>query len=126
MRWFRFIGACLLPAALSLGCHREAAETAETAPTIDDPVWFRDDTDKVGLTFQHEAGPIGRYFMPQIMGSGAALLDFDNDGRFDLYFIQNARPSSGARNRLFHQTKDGRFEDVSDGSGLDITGYGMG
>jgi hypothetical protein len=64
--------------------------------------------------------------LPQITGSGAALLDFDNDGRFDLYFVHNAGPESAARNRLFHQTTDGRFEDVSFGSGLDIAGYGMG
>jgi hypothetical protein len=60
------------------------------------------------------------------MGSGAALLDFDNDGRFDLYFVQNAGPNSTARNKLFHQRSDGTFEDVSAGSGLDIAGYGMG
>jgi hypothetical protein len=126
MRWFWIIAVCLLEAFICLGCHREAAETIEPAPLIDDPVWFREDTDKLGLTFQHEAGPIGRYFMPQIMGSGAALLDFDNDGRFDLYFVHNGGPDSGARNRLFHHTKDGRFEDVSAGSGLDIAGYGMG
>jgi hypothetical protein len=64
--------------------------------------------------------------MPQAIGSGAALLDFDNDGRFDLYFVQNGGPDSPARNRLYHQRSDGRFEDVSKGSGLDIAGYGMG
>jgi hypothetical protein len=91
-----------------LGCRRDNQEQENVLP-IDDPVWFRDDTDKVGLTFQHEAGPIGRCFIPQIMGSGAALLDFDNDGRFDLYFVQNGGPDSGACNRLFRQTRDGRF-----------------
>ncbi len=120
-----FISISLLTALLCLGCRRSLPES-EDVPVVDDPVWFRDETDKVGLTFQHEAGPTGRYFMPQIMGSGAALLDFDNDGRFDLYFIQNGGPNSEARNRLYHQTKEGRFEDVSAGSGLDIAGHGMG
>jgi hypothetical protein len=59
------------------------------------------------------------------MGSGAAMLDFDNDGRFDLYFIQNGGPS-GARNQLYRQRADGTFENVSAGSGLDVAGYGMG
>src|SRR5207245_2988140 len=95
--------------------------------TVDDPIWFRDDTTAVGLDFMHEAGPVGgRYFMPQIMGSGAALLDYDNDGRFDLYLVQNGGPDSPTRNKLYHQRADGRFEDVSSGSGLDIAGYGMG
>jgi hypothetical protein len=68
----------------------------------------------------------GDYFMPQIMGSGAALLDFDNDGRLDLYFLQNGGPNSRSTNRLYHQEADGRFKDVSAGSGLDVAGYGMG
>jgi hypothetical protein len=107
---------------LFLGCRRPEAAN----PTADAAEWFCDATAEVGLDFVHEAGALGYYFMPQIMGSGAALLDFDNDGRFDLYFLQNGGPASAARNRLFHQTKDGRFEDVSAGSGLDIAGYGMG
>ncbi len=126
MRWLRAIIVCLLASLAILGCHRAIPEGSDTPAVIDDPIWFRDDTAQVGLHFRHEAGPIGRYFMPQIMGSGAALLDFDNDDRFDLYFVHNGGPDSGARNRLFHQTKDGRFEDVSVGSGLDIAGYGMG
>src|SRR5205807_2976909 len=52
--------------------------------------------------------------------------DFDNDGRLDLYLLQNSGPNSRATNRLFRQGPDGRFTDVSAGSGLDIAGYGMG
>ena len=92
------------------------------------PAWFEDITDKVGLKFQHECGPLpvnDHYYMPQVAGSGAALLDYDGDGRLDIYLIQNS-PDSGARNRLFHQEPDGSFKDVSEGSGLDVCGAGMG
>jgi hypothetical protein len=99
-------------------------------PAIDDassgPEWFKDVTKDVGLDFVHEAGSIGAYFMPQIMGSGAAFLDFDNDGLLDIYLIQNGGPKSTATNRLFKQTADRKFVDVSNGSGLDIVGHGMG
>jgi hypothetical protein len=88
--------------------------------------WFADVTDEVGLDFVHEAGPVGDYFMPQIMGSGAAFLDFDNDGLLDIYLLHNAGPESGATNRLYRQTPDHRFVDVSKGSGLDVAGFGMG
>ena len=64
--------------------------------------------------------------MPQIMGSGAALFDFDGDGLLDAYLVNNGGPGSGARNRLFHNRGGGRFEDVSAGSRLDIEGHGMG
>ena len=59
------------------------------------------------------------------MGSGAALFDFDGDGRLDLYLVQGAGPA-GPRNQLFRQQPDGRFVDVSAGSGLDVAGAGQG
>ena len=92
------------------------------------PAWFVDVSRDVGLDFVHDSGPPpgDRYFMPQIIGSGAALFDYDNDGRLDIYLVQNAGPGSKAHNRLYHQEKDGTFTDVSKGSGLDVTGYGMG
>ena len=94
-----------------------------------DPVgasWFQDTTDAVGIDFVHDPGPVGEYEMPQEIGSGAALFDCNNDGRLDILFVQNAGPSSQARNRLFTQSDGGRFEDTSAGSGLDIAGHGMG
>ncbi|HTU91133.1 MAG TPA: CRTAC1 family protein [Gemmataceae bacterium] len=125
MRGLFLIAGCLLAALVCLGCRRALTEQDDSS-SYDDPLWFRDDTASVTVDFQHQAGPVGRYFMPQIMGSGAALLDFDNDGRFDLYFVHNGGPESSTRNQLYHQTQDGCFEDVSTGSGLDIAGYGMG
>jgi hypothetical protein len=89
------------------------------------PAWFEDVTQKCGLNFVHDAGPIGRYFMPQIVGSGTALLDYDNDGRLDIYLIHNGGPN-GATNQLFHQETNGRFTEVSKGSGLDVAGFNMG
>ena len=64
--------------------------------------------------------------MPDQMGSGMALLDFNNDGRLDLYFVQNAGQASSARNQLFEQQADGSFKNISHGSGVDIAGRGMG
>jgi hypothetical protein len=105
------------------GCRLQHPPTSADAG----PPWFTDVTREVGLDFLHDPGPSPeRYFMPQSIGSGAALFDFDNDGRLDLYLIQNGGPESRSTNRLFHQLPDGRFEDVSTGSGLDIAGYGMG
>jgi hypothetical protein len=85
-----------------------------------------DVTEELGLNFVHDAGPVGDYFMPQQVGSGAAFFDFNNDGRLDIYLLQNGGPKSHATNRLFVQLPDGHFQDVSAGSGLDIGGYNMG
>jgi hypothetical protein len=107
-----------------LGCQESAGPAAGSDPLAAAP-WFVDVTEEKGLDFVHDAGTVGNYFMPEQVGSGAALFDFDNDGRLDIYLLQNGGPQ-GQRNRLYRQLPDGRFQDVSAGSGLDITGYSMG
>src|SRR5262249_10414879 len=113
----------LLAASLVLGCQSAPPDQPEVLPVP--PPWFEDVTKKSGIYFVHDAGPAGRHFMPQIMGSGVALFDFDNDGRLDVYLVQNGGPT-GKKNQLYHQERDGSFKDVSAGSGLDVAGYGMG
>ena len=88
--------------------------------------WFADITEEVGSTFVHDAGRPGAYLMPQIVGSGAAVFDMNNDGRMAMYLLTNGGPDARSTNRLFRQGKDGRYTDVSQGSGLDVAGYNMG
>ena len=122
--WGAAAGALLLAGLLGGGCR--APGPAGPAAQAAAPPWFEDITADVGLHFLHDAGPVGAYFIPQILGSGAALFDFDNDGRLDIYLVQNGGPHAASRNRLFRQGPDGRFTDVSAGSGLDFAGHGMG
>src|SRR5437870_1888226 len=118
-----FLGWLLLSLA---GCARPSSTVPDnTEPP--GPAWFKEITTEAGLDFVHDAGPVdGRYFLPQIIGSGAAFFDFDNDGRLDILLLQNGGPNSSATHRLFHQEADGRFKDVSAGSGLNVAGHGMG
>lgn len=115
---------CLLLGALLLGC--SSPTTSHPSPPSSEPPWFEDITDRVSLDFSHECGATGTFLMPQIMGSGAALFDYDGDGRLDIYLLQHGGRDSKAHNRLYRQEPGGHFRDVSKGSGLDVTGFGAG
>jgi tetratricopeptide (TPR) repeat protein len=57
------------------------------------------------------------------MGSGIAFVDYDQDGRLDLYF---ANASAGAaKGALYRNRGDGTFEDKTPGSGLEFSGKTM-
>src|SRR5262249_35822665 len=66
-----------------------------------------------------------RYFMPDITGAGCALFDLENNGRLGIYLLHSGGPK-GKRNQLFRQKRDGTFENISSGSGLDVAGYNQG
>ncbi|MEY2408189.1 MAG: enediyne biosynthesis protein [Verrucomicrobiota bacterium] len=110
--------------ACSAGC-RKAPEGIQSGGQTS-VRWFENVTARSGIDFTHQVDIGGQYLFSEAIGSGAAFLDFDNDGRLDICLIHNVGPASSAKNRLFHQEADGRFKDVSAGSGLDVTGRGNG
>jgi hypothetical protein len=103
------------------------------------PPFFEDVTIGSGVDFQHWCGDGGKYFFPEVMGSGIALFDYDRDGKLDLFAVQGM-PSETVRgqadspagrasrcSRSYRQQDDGRFRDVTDDAGLtDDQPYGMG
>ncbi|MFN7973828.1 MAG: CRTAC1 family protein [Acidobacteriota bacterium] len=108
----------------SLGCGGSNLQGRPDALSVDS--WFRDVTQECSIDFRHDAGPGGTYFMPQLTGSGAALFDANNDGRLDLFLLQNGGPSSASTYRLYLQRPDRSFEDASVPAGVAVTGYGQG
>ena len=117
---------CVAAAGALAGCGKAPDASVPTSRAQISEPWFEEITERSGLHFIHDPGPTGRYLVPEQMGSGAALFDYDQDGRLDIYLVQNAGTNSRSVNRLFHQEPDGRFRDVSAGSGLDVAGPGMG
>src|ERR1051325_4661738 len=100
--------------ALTVACTKQSnladSNIAHPASRITNETWFEDITERSGVHFRHEVETSGQYLFSESLGSGAAFLDFDNDGRLDLYLIHNVNPSAPVSNRLFHQEADGRFK----------------
>lgn len=85
----------------------------------------------IDFTFHTDAIP-GRYFLPEIMGGGAAWFDFDRDGWLDLFLVngeeleselQRPKPHSDA---LFQNRGGESFEEVSRAAAAGTIGYGHG
>jgi enediyne biosynthesis protein E4 len=124
----RWVGIALLIALASAAAMLTWSLLAPGPVPVEAP-WFEDWTERAQLNFMHDAGPLpvkGPFFMPQIMGSGAALFDCDGDGRLDIYLLTNGGPHSASTNRLFKNMPDGTVLDITEGSCLGIAGYNMG
>src|SRR5262245_44246116 len=61
--------------------------TGVRAPFAPAPLFLEVAAD-VGLKFTHVNGATGQYYMPEQMGPGAALFDYDNDGDLDVFLVQ--------------------------------------
>src|SRR5438477_10318344 len=120
---------CLLAAATSIltACHAPGA--GDEIPLAK----FTDITAEAGITFSHVNGAYGDKLLPETMGGGVAFFDFDNDGAQDLLFVNSSywpwHVPAGEKlptAALYHNDGKGHFTDVTAGSGLDVSFYGMG
>ncbi len=116
----------------------------ETQDVVIPDIPFKDITSEAGITFVHENGSglmrkmkdgtvQPSKLLPETMSGGGAFFDFDNDDDQDILFINSKRWDWDTENNkaiatcaLYENDGTGKFKDVTAGSGLDISLYGMG
>ncbi len=97
------------------------------------PIVFQDIAAQAGLTvWTHKMGSPAKSVILDGIGSGVALLDYDNDGWLDIYMVNGstvdaltgkATPPHAA---LFHNNHDGTFTDVAESAGVANDRWGFG
>jgi hypothetical protein len=108
-----------------------AGQAGAPSPPVNPPkLLFREIGSAAGITFQHHSAPEKKYIV-ESMGGGVALLDFDNDGLVDIYFVDSltvdtATDPKAARSALYRNLGNLKFQDVTDKAGLGHPGWGMG
>lgn len=122
------------PATLTGSARRLLFAALVLAVDASADVRFVDATDESGLDFTHLSGMVGELWTLEIIGAGVGILDYDGDGRMDVWLVQGG-PLVGrdtARlpsDRLFRNVGDPGeivLADVTETAGIAATGYGMG
>lgn len=122
--------------ALALACIALGPSRAQTArkPEANNrtPDQFVEVSKRAGIRFTLTSGGSDKTYIIEAKGGGGiAWIDFNNDGFPDLFLLNGStfedwRRGTSPRSALYRNNRDGTFTDVSPGSGLDRTGWGMG
>jgi len=134
----------------SRGAGETPASNPATGPGPDSQHdWFADRAGETGLQFVYFNGMSGEFYFPEMIPPGVGLLDYDSDGDLDVYLVQGQMLGAGKtlgralfppqgplplRGRLYRNdlqvhadgTRALHFADVTEQSGIDASGYGMG
>jgi hypothetical protein len=89
------------------------------------PIRFEEASAGAGVgSYRNLFGVAEKPYIIESTGNGAAWLDYDNDGRLDLFVAngstldRQAKGTPGPGNSLYHNEGDGKFSDVTEKSGL--------
>ncbi len=126
----RFMGLVLLASVLiNPACFATAC--FEQVPPVPQPYFEVWSPQQTGITWKHDNAMSTRRYLPESMGPGVAIFDFDNDGWMDLYLVNSGpadffAPATPLRNALYHNNHDGTFTDVTEKAGVAGRDFGIG
>lgn len=115
---------------LAQGISQSPRKQARSVP-LPSPVQFSDVSRALGIEWRHINGATAEKYLIETMGGGGAFLDFNRDGRLDIFLVQSgchkfSTNCKGGNHAMYQQGPDGRFIDVTQQAGLSMTTYGMG
>jgi hypothetical protein len=125
------------PKAPPIEASKYVAEKPFVPPEIEGKappkITFVDATPGSGVDFAHVNGAAGKKYLPETMGSGVVLFDYDGDKNLDLFFVQGMEWPDSAKLptppscKLYRNLGGFKFQDVTKECGLDVPPFlGMG
>jgi hypothetical protein len=124
-------GGTMLQRAAWVVCIVWLLGTSPATVMAEGPFVFHNVTAESGIQFRHTDGSSGRHYFVESFSAGLALLDYDQDGDLDIYFV-NGAPLPGAaagqtpKNALYRNDGGWRFTDVTEQAGVGHSGFGLG
>ena len=131
-----FLAAAVFAAAASLANAQGVASSgSKPAPRVKASglPWdaqFTDIAAEAGLDLRFTyGGETAKSYIIESNGSGAAFLDYDNDGRLDIFLVNGSTlegfaDGNAPTNRLYRNRGGSQFEDATQSAGLARSGWG--
>jgi len=118
----RFIAAFVTTCAVA---HFSSAQQQNAAVT------FANAAAQSGINFKHENGATSQKYLPETMGAGALIFDYNGDGWPDIFLVNGGsfadrKVAAAATHRLYRNNGSGRFTDATSASGIAVFEFGMG
>jgi enediyne biosynthesis protein E4 len=108
-----------------------AFTSAALARAASPPLFVERPPSSTGIHWTHDNAMSPEHYLPEAIGPGCAILDYDNDGWMDIYLVNSGpsdffQPSRPLRNALYRNNRDGTFTDVTERAGVAGGTFGMG
>src|SRR5437870_8923555 len=126
------LGTILMAGSDSLPAQKPDAQEHREAGGALAEVNFVDIAARAGLTAKTEAGGVkSKKYIIETTGSGAAFIDYDNDGWPDIFLVNGTTLEGFPKGQeptshLYHNNRDGTFTDATQKARVGITGWGQG